>query len=78
MQLIWSCAPCCRAVYELWGEGRCVSELKASVRGVPDARKAPYLRDDVTFKFVVDTFNMSLSGEKKVARIDVSAERSPH
>ena len=62
----------CRSIYELWGKGSSIKELKESVDKYPHVLKEPYMREDTTFKFTLDTFNKSLPKKIKVARINVS------
>ena len=51
-----------------------MEELKESTGKYPQSLKEPYLRDDTSFKFILETFNKSLPKKTKVDRIDVSKE----
>ena len=48
-----------------------MEELKASTGKYPQSLKEPYLRNDASFKFMLETFNKSLPKKTKIDRIDV-------
>ncbi|GFR60571.1 tRNA (Guanine(10)-N2)-methyltransferase [Elysia marginata] len=59
-----------KRLYELWGEGTSVSDVKAQVKQLPRDVVEPYTRENSSFRIVVETFNKKLSTSDKISRIE--------
>lgn len=55
-----------KGLYDLWGEGKDHEELKAKLRAYPEDKQAPYIREDTTFKIVVEGFGCALDLEEQL------------
>lgn len=57
-------------MFEVWGEGCSLEEMRSSVERYPEERKSPYLCEDSTFKITVDCFGRALSTQEQTDRIN--------
>lgn len=59
-----------KGIFEVWGAASCHEELKAAIESYPEARKAPYLAADSTFKILVDCFGKVVSLKEQMQHIE--------
>lgn len=57
-------------MFEIWGQGSTVAELKQSLRDCPQHIKAPWLAKSVSFRFVVEGFGRKIPDEEKLTLMD--------
>mmetsp|Transcript_40151 Transcript_40151/g.89077 ORF Transcript_40151/g.89077 Transcript_40151/m.89077 type:complete len:494 (+) Transcript_40151:82-1563(+) len=58
-----------RGLFEVWGEGADWSALQADILSRPAAQREPWMREDQTFRVVMDAYGRSLSMQEQVAEI---------
>ncbi|XP_076038708.1 tRNA (guanine(10)-N(2))-methyltransferase TRMT11-like [Oratosquilla oratoria] len=59
-----------RSCYELWGEGKTLTELHQNVKNASKEMINPHLTEDKSFKIRVETFNKTLKSNEKLAKIE--------
>ncbi|KAG9493538.1 hypothetical protein GDO78_001439 [Eleutherodactylus coqui] len=63
---------CAKSLFELWGNGKCLDELKQSVQKYPLERMVPYLQPNSTYKICIHSFNKTLTQKEKIEKIDIA------
>jgi tRNA (guanine10-N2)-methyltransferase len=48
---------------EVWGEGSTWEELQESIEACPSAIKDPWLKEDIKFKIVIETYGWKLGDD---------------
>ncbi|XP_069830988.1 tRNA (guanine(10)-N2)-methyltransferase homolog isoform X1 [Dendropsophus ebraccatus] len=61
---------CAKSLFELWGHGKCLNELKQSIQGYPLEKMVPYLQPNSTYKICIHSFNKTLTQKEKIVKID--------
>ncbi|KAM8946538.1 tRNA (guanine(10)-N(2))-methyltransferase TRMT11 [Pelodytes ibericus] len=61
---------CAKSLFELWGHGKSIEELKQSLEHYPLEKMITYLQPNSTYKINIHTFNKTLSQIEKLAKID--------
>ncbi|GFU47395.1 hypothetical protein NPIL_82442 [Nephila pilipes] len=59
-----------KSAYELWAKSETVAELHKHLEIVPKKFLEPYIKVDVSFRIMVESFGKKMSKEYKVERID--------
>ncbi|GFO28406.1 tRNA (guanine(10)-n2)-methyltransferase homolog [Plakobranchus ocellatus] len=63
-----------KRLYELWGEGSNLLEVKEQIKQLPKDSVEPYTNECSSFRIVVETFNKKLSTSDKIKRIEQLTE----
>ncbi|XP_075718453.1 tRNA (guanine(10)-N(2))-methyltransferase TRMT11 isoform X4 [Rhinoderma darwinii] len=61
---------CAKSLFELWGHGKCLNELKQSIQSYPLEKMVPYLQPMSTYKICIHSFNKALTQNEKIVKID--------
>jgi hypothetical protein len=64
-------------MFEIWGQGCTLSELKESLKNCPQHIKAQWMEKSVSFRFVVEGFGRKVPEEEKLALMDAVTESCP-
>lgn len=66
-----------QGMFEIWGHGCTIAELKQSLRDCPQHIKAPWMDKSVSFRFVVEGFGKKIPDEEKLVLMDEVTEACP-